>query len=58
MRRCPRCLGLIHEGLAIRAGPVQGKRSSLDTQRTDARVESSVLNRMTQLGIPEAVRLG
>jgi hypothetical protein len=31
---------------------------SLDTQRTEARVKCAVLNRMTQLGMPEAVRLG
>jgi hypothetical protein len=30
----------------------------LDTQRTEARVKCSVLNRMTQLGRPETVRVG
>jgi hypothetical protein len=30
----------------------------LDTQRTEVRVKCSVLNRMTQLGMPEAVRMG
>ena len=30
----------------------------LDTQRTEAQVKCSVLNRMTQLGMPEAVRVG
>jgi hypothetical protein len=30
----------------------------LDTQRTEARVKCSVLNRVTQLGMPEAVRVG
>jgi hypothetical protein len=29
----------------------------LDTQRTEARVKCSVLNRMTQLGMPETVRV-
>jgi Transposase DDE domain len=31
---------------------------SLETQRTEAVVKCSVLNRMTQLGMPEAVRVG
>ena len=30
----------------------------LDTQRTEARVKCSVLNRMTQLGMPETMRVG
>ena len=31
---------------------------NLDTQCTEVRVKCSVLNRMTQLGKPEAVRVG
>jgi hypothetical protein len=30
----------------------------LETQRTEAMVKCSVLNRMTQLGMSEAVRVG
>jgi hypothetical protein len=30
----------------------------LETQRTEARVKCAVLNRMTQLGMPETVRVG
>jgi hypothetical protein len=30
----------------------------LDTQRTEARMKCSMLNRMTQLGMPETVRVG
>jgi hypothetical protein len=31
---------------------------NLDTQRTETQVKCSVLNRMTQFGMPEAVRRG
>lgn len=29
----------------------------LQTQRTEARIKGAVLNRMTQLGMPETVRI-
>ena len=31
---------------------------NLERQHTETRVKCSILNRMTQLGMPEAVRMG
>ena len=36
----------------------QLRARGLETQHTEARVKCAVLNRMTQLGMPEAVRVG